>query len=231
MPRSNIEHLKAIAELLHPMLPELVFVGGAVTELLVTDAGVGSPRPTLDIDAITAVDTYAQYASFGERLRALGFTEDAREGAPVCRWIHGNFVLDVMPLDEAVLGFSNHWYKAAMRDAMDCDLSDRLRIRLVTAPHFLATKIEAFHGRGQDDLALSHDLEDLIYVIDGRPSIVDEVRSQDAALNEYLRAQFGNLLKTRTFIDALPGFLLPDGASQARLPLVLERMRALAAPA
>ena len=47
-----------------------------------------------------------------------------------------------------------------------------LEIRVVTAPYFIATKIEAFRGRGRGDFLASHDLEDLIFVIDGRSSIV-----------------------------------------------------------
>jgi hypothetical protein len=52
--------------------------------------------------------------AFGERLRALGFLEDTSEGAPLCRWVHSGTILDVMPLDEKILGFSNRWYRAAM---------------------------------------------------------------------------------------------------------------------
>ena len=48
----NLEQLIAAAALLRPMLEDLVFVGGAVTSLLVTDEGAGRPRTTLDVDAI-----------------------------------------------------------------------------------------------------------------------------------------------------------------------------------
>ena len=76
MRNSNLEQLIAAAGLLRPMLEELVFVGGAVTSLLVTDEGAGLPRTTLDVDAIAEITSYAEYAAFGERLRALGFSED-----------------------------------------------------------------------------------------------------------------------------------------------------------
>lgn len=96
----NLEQLITASALLRPVLDELVFVGGAVTNLLVTDEGAGVPRTTLDVDAIAEIKSYAEYTVFGERLRALGFSEDMREGAPVCRWVHGATVLDVMPIDE-----------------------------------------------------------------------------------------------------------------------------------
>jgi hypothetical protein len=72
MPHSNLERLIAAARLLQPVLEELVFVGGAVTGLLITDEAAAAPRSTLDVDAIVATATYAEYAAFGDRLRALG---------------------------------------------------------------------------------------------------------------------------------------------------------------
>lgn len=110
----NLDQLIAAAEALRPLLPELVFVGGCVTGLLITDQAAGEPRGTVDVDAIAEITSYAQYAEFGERLRSLGFREDPREGAPVCRWVQGGMILDVMPLDPNILGFSNRWYKGAM---------------------------------------------------------------------------------------------------------------------
>jgi len=83
-----------------------------------------------------------------------------------------------MPLDEKILGFSNRWYRAAMEAATMHHLLRDLEIRVVTAPYFLATKLEAFRGRGRGDFLASHDLEDLIFVIDGRSTIVDEYKQR-----------------------------------------------------
>jgi hypothetical protein len=114
---SNLDRLITAAKLLRPLLDELVFVGGSVTELLLTDEAAADPRPTIDVDAIAAIPSYAEYAIFGERLRSLGFGEETTEGAPLCRWVQKSTVLDVMPLDEKILGFSNRWYRAAMETA------------------------------------------------------------------------------------------------------------------
>src|SRR5262249_42054633 len=156
------------ARLLKPLLDDLVFVGGCVTGVLITDPAAADVRPTYDVDAIAEIGTYAEYAAFSARLRELGFGEDPREGAPICRWRHGKLILDVMPTDETILGFSNRWYVAAMVHSERIDLEKNLIVRIATAPYFLATKIEAFKGRGKNDYLASHDLEDLVAVIDGR---------------------------------------------------------------
>jgi len=146
MRNPNLDQLVATADALRPLLPELVFVGGCVTGLLITEEGAGEPRGTFDVDAIAEIMSYAQYAEFGDRLRRLGFHEDTSEGAPVCRWTQGRKILDLMPLEEKILGFSNRWYKAAIASSVTKELRDHLEIRMVTAPCFLATKLERSKG-------------------------------------------------------------------------------------
>ncbi len=132
-----------------------------------------------------------------------------------------------MPLDEKILGFSNRWYKAAMKSSVTQKLSANLEIRVVTAPLFIATKLEAFKGRGRGDFFGSHDLEDVVSILDGRATLITEVRTEGKELRTYIRAEIERLLATRRFLDALPGYLLPDAASQSRIGIVLERFKDL----
>jgi hypothetical protein len=81
------------------------------------------------------------------------------------------------------------------------------KIRIVTAPYFLATKLEAFDGRGGGNYMLSHDIEDIVAVLDGRPELVEEVRQAEDPLRRYLADRFTVLLQESRFLDALPGHL------------------------
>lgn len=218
----NRRLIKEAAKLLIPVLDELVFVGGCTTGLFISDEGAGDVRPTFDVDAITEITTYADYTSFSQRLRELGFIEDTSEGAPLCRWRNEGTTLDVMPLNEKILGFSNRWYKAAIESAQEFEMEPALYIRVVTAPYFCATKIEAFRERGKDDYLASHDLEDLVTVIDGRRELLDELRSAPDDVRSYIAAAIAQMLKTNQFIDALPGYLLSDAASQSRISILLK---------
>jgi hypothetical protein len=60
---SNREQLIIAARLLRPLLGELVFVGGAVTGLLITDEAAADPQTTFDVDAIAEITSYAEYAA------------------------------------------------------------------------------------------------------------------------------------------------------------------------
>jgi hypothetical protein len=92
----------------------------------------------------------------------------------------------------------------------------------------LATKLEAFHNRGDRDYAGSHDLEDIINVVDGRPELVDEVDQAPINVRGYLREEFDELLANQKFVDAIPMHLRSDSASQARLSIILKRLQQLA---
>ncbi len=184
----------------------------------------------MDVDAIAEITSYREYVQFAGRLREIGFIEDSSEGAPLCRWTKGEVVLDVMPLDKGILGFSNRWYREAMRTAEMMMIEPSLRIQRIAAPFFLATKLEAFKGRGARDYFASHDLEDLLSVVDGRPELMDEVRAASGDLRAYFALEFGALLRDSRFVDALAGHLLPDPASQSRMPMLLDKLQELTTP-
>lgn len=213
------------ARLLGPLAGDCVFAGGSSTGLLLTDPAIPDVRPTLDVDVIVEMVTRSDYYRLQEALKTQGFNEDIDSGV-ICRWTQGPIILDVMPTDSDILGFSNSWYADAFVHASECEI-EGLRIRHITPAYFLATKLEAFHGRGGGDYLSSHDMEDLIALIDGRIEIVQDVTSADGAVKEYLAEQFSKLLGEGDFMDALPGHLNGDPASQARVPIILDRIRAI----
>jgi hypothetical protein len=86
--RPNRQLLVNAVELLGPLLDELVFVGGCATGLLITDPASGGIRPTIDVDTIVEVKSYAEYAVLSERLRNLGLAEDSTSNV-ICRWRMG----------------------------------------------------------------------------------------------------------------------------------------------
>jgi hypothetical protein len=222
---SNEARLGMTLDALGPLRDEVVLLGGASTRLLITDPASAGERPTGDVDVITANHARGLHA-FEARLRGLHFAQHPELDGPICRWRRGAVVVDVMPVDGAIFGFSSRWYRLAW------DTAERRRvagheIRVVTAVMFVATKLEAFDDRGDGDYQASHDLEDVVAVVDGRPELVDEIRAAPAPVRAYLAARIGELLGDAGFVDALAGHLPGDEASQDRLPIVVDRLRRL----
>jgi hypothetical protein len=206
----NRDRLLRTARLLRPLLGELVFVGGQVTELLVTDPLVVRMRPTDDVDVVVPVTTRRAYHDVQMRLIALGFAPDQRVDAPICRMrTVDDLVLDVMPLDEEILGFSNRWYPYALESATEIALEQGLVVRIASSAAFLATKWVAFASRGAADPMSSHDLEDLITVVAGRAEIAADVRNAPLAVRQFIRHEVAAFLDAPWAAGILEGNL-PD---------------------
>jgi hypothetical protein len=91
------------------------------------------------------------------------------------------------PARQDILGFTNRWYPLAIDTAQVVDLvGTSMNIRLVCAPAFIATQLEAYWGRGRGDFLASHDLEDVVTVIDGRETLHHEVAQAPTELRQYL---------------------------------------------
>lgn len=224
----NLEIMILAVKQLGELVDEMVFLGGCATGLLITDPAAPPIRVTRDVDAIVQVVSRADYYQLSEKLRTKGFKEDDSEGAPICRWLADSVVLDVIPIDTQILGFGNKWYAPAMHNSVETKLPGSKIIRMVSAPYFLITKLEAFDGRGDGDYLLSHDIEDIIAVLDGRSDIVKEVKISDSELKRELADRFKSLLQDNRFLEAVSGHMPADETSQARLPFILKIMNELA---
>jgi predicted nucleotidyltransferase len=186
----NIQMITTVAKRLGNLREKVVFVGGCATGLFITDTAMPEVRVTKDVDVIIDIATRMEYSRLEADIRSKGFRNDISEDAPLCRWPVNDIKVDVMPTQEDILGFSNHWYLPAIENANYVQLEKELAIKLVTPPYFLATKIEAFKGRGEGDYMASHDMEDIITVLDGRREIVDEIKSSPDELKTFLSRTF-----------------------------------------
>ena len=152
-----------------------------------------------------------------------GFVEMQGDNIPICAWSKDGIRVDVMP-GSGILGFSNSWYEGAIRSARTIQI-EGIAIRVINPPYFLATKMEAFESRGKNDFLMSHDLEDILSVMDGRPEIVDEIERSDDVVRTYLTDSFRRLMAQADFVAAVPGHVVDAG----RAPVVFERIQRLTA--
>jgi len=223
----NVAQVELVAHALGSLCDELVFVGGCAAGLLITDPAAPPVRATMDVDLLVSAATRADYRATELKLEALGCRHDMTADAPICRWVHGRIKVDLMPTDASILGFANRWYPQAIETASEVTLPSGKRIRLISAPAFLATKFEAFHDRGKGDLLASHDLEDIINVIDGRESLLGEIGAAPEELRSYLAAECGKLLAMRDFSYQLPG-IMNDDSPPLRADKVEAKLRVIA---
>ncbi len=225
--QKNIASLILSAHRLGELCDQVTFVGGCITGLLITDKAAPDVRSTVDVDCIINVITRVSYYAIAEKLRQKGFKELIAGEHPICRWDCDGVLVDIVPIDKSVFGFSNEWYKEAQENAINHSLSDNISIKVISAPYFLATKLEAFKDRGKQDFLLSHDMEDIISVLDGRPEIVNDMAIVTERLKQYLALELDSLVNNDNFLQALPGHLNYSQESEDRSDIVKNRIAAI----
>jgi len=221
----HIAMIQQVAERLGPLRPKVVFLGGSATGFHITDEAEPEIRPTKDVDIIVEVASIVGYHKLEKTLRELGFFQKLQEDDPICRWYIDDVMVDVMPTDENILGFSNRWYLPAIKTSVTIELEPNLEIQIVTAPYFIGTKLEAFFGRGRGDYLTSHDMEDIINFINGRVEILEDIENSEPDLKDFIIKSLQGFLEDELFLEALPGHLLPDKASQGRRAIILKRIK------
>lgn len=184
---------------LNELNEKVVFVGGATISLY-ADRPVFEIRPTDDIDVIIEILNYFDWGQLEERLRSLGFSNDIESGI-VCRYIIQGIVVDIMPTNDPSIGFKNIWYPDGFAEAIGYQIDERNTIKILSAPYFIATKLEAHKGRGKNDGRSSQDFEDIVYVLENRGTIWEEMNNASSPVKDYLQSAFSNLLANSNIFE------------------------------
>jgi len=214
-----------VAKALGPELcQEVAFVGGSTTGLLLTDQlAKEQVRYTDDVDLIVSVMGYPGWILLQEKLRDHGFKE-SMENTVICRMQLGELQVDFMP-DDDTLGFSNQWYRQALATADEYEISAGVMIRLVSPEFFVATKLEAYKGRGNNDPLESRDIEDLLNIIDGRDALLEEISQAPSEIKDFIALEFTNLLDNSLFEYAVQN---KTNGETGREEILFSRIEAIA---
>lgn len=202
----NITRIKAVYHALGELRDKVVFVGGATVSLY-ADSVAEEIRPTEDIDIIVEIWARNDYYKIDERLRQLGFVNDQTSGI-ICRYTLNGLIVDFMPTQGDILGFTNRWYQPGLENAVTQTLGEE-QIKIFSPAYFIASKLEAFIGRGNLDGRKTKDFEDIVYVLQNRSTIWTEFTESNSEVFEYLKDTFSNLMSNPNFeewIDCHAGF-------------------------
>lgn len=199
--------MRIVAHELESVGLPFAFVGGCAVWLLVDRPDLTDFRPTQDVDVIIEVVTLTEYYDLEDRLRAADFKHDSSEGAPICRWIVRGCRVDIMPIDSRALGMNSQWFREALDSAQLVALDEKTKVRVISRPMFLATKLAAFQDRGHADLYGSPDIEDIVTVVDGSKNIVREVAESSDDVRKFIADGFSSIMRHHDFDDAVFGHL------------------------
>jgi hypothetical protein len=221
----NIGVVAEVAKALKEFKNQMVFIGGAVVSLYADDPAADEIRPTADIDMTLNVLNLSNWYVVQEKLAQLGFFPDPF-GHAICSYRYKDIPVDIMPAEDGPLGPANKWYKLGFDDLRTV-MANEESIQILPAPCYLATKFEAFSSRGKD-YRTSHDFEDIIYVIDNRTSIVEEIKNSLPEIKTYLQFQLLKLQNNSNYDEILSAHIHPLIIAE-RADLVKEKIRQIVA--
>lgn len=202
----NIGIVAEVAEALGELKKDIVFVGGAIVSLYTDDPAADEIRPTKDIDMTLNIVNLNHWQQINEKLASLGFHPDPY-GHAICSFKYKDIPVDIMAAEDGPLGSANRWYKIGFKNLWTA-MAKQQEIQLLTAPCYLATKFEAFNDRGSD-YRTSHDIEDIINIIDNRIGIVDEISKAEVDISNFIRQQFNEIIQQEMLKEVLISHIHP----------------------
>jgi len=217
----NLNIVEKVALALGDINDEVIYVGGAVVSLYVTDEGAEQPRPTKDIDISVQISTYAQMNQLRERLANKKIYPAPTETV-MYRYSYEDILIDFIPYVETPLGPTNRWLKPGFDRAYSVTIGNA-EIKILPVSMFLATKWEAFKNRGNDPRT-SHDFEDIIYVIDNNVNLVTDVTKADKDVKNFLKEMSHEILSHTSLNEIIECHLNPFTAME-RMELVIEKLK------
>ena len=221
-----IEMLEIVAAVIADLPIDVTFTGGATIPLYLDPIAALEVRPTDDVDCVVEVTTQVGYYQLAAQLRELGLEEDATPGAPLCRWLCQGIKLDVMPIDEQVLGFGNQWYLPGVAGAISYQLPSGRQIRIFSLPYVMAAKIVAFRSRGRSQHYFSKDFEDLVALFNGVPNFLAEIINADAQVRAYISEWVK--VEQQNLHTIAPAFLSNAEQIAGRSRVLIDRITAVA---
>lgn len=221
--------LSKVANALGKWNNEVVFVGGLVIELYKEKPLAIPPRVTNDVDCIIDLSNRGKYFLFQESVRSLGFVEDAAIGAPICRWKYDDIIIDIMPADGDILGFSNPFYKMGLDYKASFQLEDLTVIHILPIDLYIATKMVAMRSReGGVDFRYNKDLEDIIYLACMRENLQNDIVSARPELQEFFKEEFSWIVSDTLYIKEAIQVLMPAMFGPKYAEKILNEFRSLA---
>lgn len=173
------------------------------------------------------VTTRKEYYKLEAELREMGFKQPLSQDAPICRWFSEDVIIDIMPVGEAIFGFSNPWYKPGFSHPIQKNLPDGKKIDVFSEPYLLASKIVAFEERGKEDFWGSVDFEDIVRILDGCTTLERTIEKGSSEVQQYLKDWFLKFINRSRALEYIVAQLPRGSGGMERGQWIIERIHSL----
>ncbi len=221
----NREATKRVALALGDLNEKVVFVGGAMICLYIDDPAAEDVRPTKDIDLTFRIVSTGELEELREALSNRGFSQSSEDDV-ICRFRLGDIKVDVMSTKEVGWAPANPWFEPGFEKAIPVQIEEQT-IRILPFTYFLATKFSAFSARGGRDPRMSHDFEDIVYLLNYTSNFREQIKnSPDEDVKLYLIESFSPILQDNRLQEAVIGNLYFENQG-ARFERIMRDLKAI----
>lgn len=213
-----------MAQALGELNDEVIYVGGATVSLYINDPAADDVRPTKDIDISIRIVSLSHLEEIREKLVVKGFKQTVDLGV-ICRFKLDDILVDVMGTKPMGWAPANPWFEAGFENRDQIDIEGQI-INIMPLPYFLASKFVAHSERGGNDPRMSHDFEDIVYILDNRTDWYEIINNAVSEVKSYLLVQFQNILNSNRMQEAILGNLYYE-TQEARYKMIIEKIQLL----
>lgn len=220
----NRSIIKKIAHALEELNDQVIYVGGAAVGLYINDPAAGDVRPTKDVDISLSLATVGELEHVRTALQKKGFIQTADDDI-ICRFRYDDVKIDIMNTTAIGWAPANPWFAPGFAERETIAIEGQ-RISILPLPYFLASKFSAYRDRGNQEPRTSHDFEDIVYVIDNRTDIAEQILAASNNVTTFLKAEFEDILNDPLKKEAVFSNLSYE-TRQERFDLIMDTLRSI----
>ncbi len=214
--------IKKIALALGELNEQVIYVGGATVGLYINDPAAEDVRPTKDVDISLALATIGELEQIREAITQKGFIQTAEDDI-ICRFRFDDVKVDVMNTKAIGWAPANPWFAPGFENRVQIDINEQA-IFIIPLPYFLASKFAAYNSRGKNEPRTSHDFEDIIYILDNRTDLVEQIRSSKEDVKPFLKSEFESILNDKVQQEAILGNLFYESRDE-RYAMIIDKLK------
>lgn len=217
----NFGDIKKIANALGELNEDVVYVGGAVVALYMSDLAAEEVRPTQDVDISVSIASIDELEKLRASLHKKGFIQTSEDNV-ICRFRYHDIKVDVMNTKALGWAPANPWFASGFQNRLQIEIEGQ-HIFIMSLPYFLASKFSAYNSRGKDEPITSHDFEDITYILDNCTELVDQIVRANDDVKPFLKIEFKSILSNHVKQEAIAGNLFYLNRDE-RFAMILEKL-------
>lgn len=220
----NRKATSRVAVALGDLNKDVVYVGGAMVSLYIDDPAAEDVRPTKDIDITLEIANVGELEKLRVALEDKGFVQSAEDDV-ICRFRLKEIKVDVMSTTEVGWAPANPWFESGFENSITIEI-ENVEIRILALPYFLATKFAAFEGRGGRDPRMSHDFEDIVYLLNYTSNFREQIQESNPEVQQFLIEQFAVIRDKANMQEAIIANLYHED-QQVRFDRIMDEIKEL----